>query len=228
MGNWFDAKRWRKLDERSAWDRVAFVMSNSGKVITQQSFLDGLAGLASALNRDNVKGGDELAKSVGRSASSFVVPNALRQIDRWFDPTVYDAPTVQAALVASIPFVRRSERPALNPWGDPVRAEVTKRFTSTWKPAPVEQILIDRGLWISAPRKDSMLVDGEPVTEDEFYEFVRGRGKALRRLVGDAETTKLLQTGEDTDVGRLWGRLTRAAAAEGRAAVSQMRTRVGN
>ncbi len=223
MGNWFDAKRYRKLEERSAWDRLAFVLMNSGKVITQQSFLDGLAGLASVINRDNVKAGDDLAKSLGRTASSFVVPNALRQIDRWFDPTVYDAPTVEAALAASIPFARRMERPALNPWGEPVRVELSKRFVSSWKPTRMEQVLIQRGLWISAPRRDTVRVEGQPLTDPEFYEYIRARGQALRRLVSERETARSLETDSDADAGRLWGRLTRAAAAEARTAVSELR-----
>lgn len=164
--------------------------------------------------------GKELAQSIGRTAGNFVIPNAVRQVDRFFDPTVYDAPTTEAALVNSVPFARRLNRPALNVWGEPVRNELTKRFASQQQPDALLRLLQQRGLWISAPsRTQTEHRNGQAMTPDEFYDFVQARGRELRRLAGQPGIQKALQDSSDEQVQRLWERLQTQATRKAKAIV---------
>jgi hypothetical protein len=224
VGNYFDARRYRQLDEQDAWNRLAYAFTTMGKVILEQSFLDGIARIVGSLDRDNVNAGKQLAQSIGRTAGNFVIPNAVRQVDRIFDPTVYDAATTEAALINSVPFARRLNRPALNVWGEPVRNEVSKRFASSAAPDPLLQLLARRQLWVSAPSPtQTEHRNGQPMTPDEFYEFTRHRGQALRRMLEAPGRQASLATMSDESAERLWRALQTAATAQAKAKVQPKR-----
>lgn len=224
IGNYFDARRYRELDNQDAWNRVAYAFKTMGKVILEQSFLDGIARIVGTLDRDNVNAGKELAQSIGRTAGNFVIPNAVRQVDRFFDPTVYDAPTTESALINSVPYARRLNRPALNVWGEPVRNELSKRFASQPTDDALLTMLARRGLWISAPsRTQTEHLNGQPMTPDEFYEFTRQRGQALKRLASRPGTAEALQSLPEEQAQRLWRRLQTTATRQAKAKVRPAR-----
>jgi hypothetical protein len=222
VGNYFDARRYRQLDEQDAWNRVAYAFTTMGKVILEQSFLDGIARIVGSLDRDNVNAGKQLAQSIGRTAGNFVIPNAVRQVDRIFDPTVYDAPTTEAALVNSVPFARRLNRPALNVWGEPVRNEVSKRFGGSAIADPLLQLLARRQLWVSAPSStQTEHRNGQPMTPDEFYEFTRHRGQILRDLLKSEGLQRTLDTAPQETAERIWRRLQTAATERAKSKVAR-------
>jgi hypothetical protein len=174
LGNYFDALRYRKLDEQDALNRAAYALSVSGKVITEQSFLSGVADLFTSMGRTSPKtSGETMIGGLARTGSSVVVPNALRQVDRLFDPTLYDTPTVQAALINQVPFVRSINRPALNALGEPVTSGVFARFTSGEIADPVWQMVARKGAWVSAP-------DQGELTDTQYYNMMKLRGERLR------------------------------------------------
>lgn len=222
LGNFYDARRYRGLDERTAFDRLAWALFNFGKVITDQSFLDGVAGLFSTFDRESTAGGEQLMRQFGRTATTAVIPNALRQIDRMFDPTVYDAPSATAALVASVPFARRANRRTLNVWGEPVSNPVTKRFTSP-QGDPMAQELARMGLWISAPRAEDVKLRGEPVTDAQFYEFTRVRGQRLRQMLEARGVMANLRQLPAKARASVWDRYQSAARAQALAAAARVR-----
>jgi hypothetical protein len=186
LGNYFDAVRYKHLDKTDTLNRVAYAMTTSGRVILQQSFLSGISDFVESLNRDSTKrGGETAVRSAARTASSFVIPNLLKQVDRIFDPTVYDAKTVEANLVASVPFVRRLNQPALNALGEPVKNYVSSRFVSEARGDIVWNTLAQKQVWVSMPDRDTLL-RGRPMSDDQYYRFVQKSGTAIRqRLVGE-------------------------------------------
>ncbi len=221
LGNYFDALKYRELGKTDAFNRLAYAVGNFGKVIVEQSFLDGLARVLGALERDNPKGGDKLAAALGRTASSLVVPNALRQLDQVFDPTVYDARTAEAALVASVPFVRRTGQPALNVWGAPVQRGILKRFGSETVPDPLLSLLAKRGLWVSAPsQSETKTLRGELMTEAEFYGFVKARGQHLREMLARPRINQSLRAGTPEVAEAVFDQVQRAATLKAKAAVA--------
>lgn len=195
LGNYQDALRYKKLGEQDAANRAAYVLGQSGQVILQQGFLDSLDRALQLLHRDSpAKAGTQLADFVGRSASSLVVPNALRMVDRVFDPTVYESDTVQGAVAAQLPFVRREGRPALNVFGEPVRNPVLDRFTTAALDDPLLRTLAAKDVWISVPDRLDLVVEGKKrdgegnyrvLTPEEFYTFMQRSGPAIRAALSE-------------------------------------------
>lgn len=185
LGNYFDAIRYKKLDEADALNRVQYAIGQSAHVILQNSFLDSLARIFELANRDSVKKSG-VAEIVLRTGSSFVIPNALKQVDRMFDPTVYDANTVQAAMVAQVPFVRREGKPTLNAMGDPVQTFVSERFTKEQIADPLWKLLSEKQAWISVVDQEVMVGrknsdNYRTLTAEERYDYVKESGAAIRK-----------------------------------------------
>lgn len=193
MGNYFDAVRYGKMGERDAMTRLGYAAATFFDVILSQSFLSGAADLVSALDRNSENRGADWIKGAVRTAGSFVIPNALRQIDRIFDPTVYDSKDAEAALTSSIPFARRLGRPAINVWGEPVRNPQSRQFSSPVVPDPILSALAKHNLWVSAPQESSTVINGIPVTNQEFYELIRLRGQYMRQQLGRPDRLRFLQ-----------------------------------
>jgi hypothetical protein len=222
LGNWFDATRYNKLETRDLSTRLAYAVANTGQVILSSSFLDGLASFLGGLKRDDPKGAQRMMEGFARSATSVVVPNALRQVDRMFDPTVYDAPTMTAALVNSVPFARRTGQPALNVWGEPVQISQTETFISQVAEDPVLNVLARRNLWISTPTAQ-IKVDGEALTPDEIWIYTKARGPRLRQLLGNPGVLNALETINDKAADNLLTRVEASANVMGQIAVRQHR-----
>lgn len=222
LGNWFDAVRYRKLDDQSLFNRLAFAMATSAHVIIEQSFLDGITRLLSGLDRNDAKASGKLFEGLARTASSAVIPNAVRQVDRMFDPTVYDSPSVEAALINAIPFARRTGQPAVNVWGEPVRIATTSAFTSEAEPDPVISTLARKGLWISTPGPQTH-VAGKPLTPEEVYVYTVARGPRLREYLSRPEVLARFDQLPPDQAGRLLERYQDAASRWGNAAVLKYR-----
>lgn len=188
LGNYFDAQEYRKLDDTDLVNRTAVALEMAGNIIVSQSFLSSLSGMFDWFQgRTTKQAGQGAMQTAARTAASFVVPNALAQVDRLFDPTVYDRAGVQATLVSMVPFVRRLNRPALNALGEPVTNEVLSRFVSKGKADELWQTLADKQAWISVPQRDQVIGDKSrgpdfyrTMTPDEYYDFVKDSGERIR------------------------------------------------
>jgi hypothetical protein len=188
LGNYLDALKYRKLDQRDALNRVAYALSYSGKVITEQSFLNGLAGIFDFIQRDSTKSPvDRGLQAAVRAGQTFVVPNLLSQIDRLFDPTLYDSKGVEAALTANMPFVRRLNKPALNVLGEPVLSPLLVRFAGKELADPIWRMIAEKQAWITMPARDQVIGTQSKgpdfyrmMTPDEFYEFIHDSGERIR------------------------------------------------
>lgn len=222
LGNWFDGVRFNRLNELDLYTRLAYALSNTGQVILDQSFLDGLSRFLGGLQKDDPKASARMLEGFARSATSMVVPNALRQIDRMFDPTIYDSPTMEAALVNSIPFARRAGQPALNVWGQPVQIGTADTFVSQAKEDPVLAALARHNLWISTPSSKTM-VDQKPLTPDEVHVYTAARGPRLHELLSMPGVLALLETGDAKVAERMRDRAQDAAAVSGAVAVRRYR-----
>lgn len=190
VGNVFDRMRdARQYKSRSAAEAMeslptafAVALLGAGRVITEQSFLSGMTSLASLVTeRQPEVAARAFWKQVATIGTSGVVPNALRQVDRFFDPQVYDARNLQEILVNATPFVRGAEgRPALNALGLPVTTPISDVFTKAETADPLVKILNERGLFPSVPDRNHVWPrTGRTMTDDEFYQYVAQRGRVL-------------------------------------------------
>ena len=129
-------------------------------------------------------GSESCLKLVTRTATSFVIPNALRQLDRLFDPTVYQAAGVEGNLIAQIPFARVYGHPAINALGDTVKNPLMSRFYSETKDDAVVQLLVRKDAWPGLPDLERVSKrKGRAMTDDEAYEYTQRCGKAFRTWV---------------------------------------------
>lgn len=152
-----------------------------GKVITDQSFMAGIMNWAGILSEPNVEiSGRNLLKQGVGVASSFVVPNAVRQVDKFFDPKVYEQRTAEGILVNAIPFVRGAEgQPALNALGRPITRPLSQQFTSSQADVPpLVKYLAESGNWPTMPNRNEIYPrTGRTMTDAEYYNFVKGSGE---------------------------------------------------
>lgn len=174
LGNYLDAVRYRDLDKQDALTRVAYAFSQVPHVIAQQSFLDSVAQLFGALDHvSDTKAGDRAIEVLSRNVTTMVVPQALRQLDRLFDPRVMEPTDATQRLVRQIPFARRALSPALNALGEPVTLSPVTRWTSTEKGDALWNLLAEKRAWPSTPGQGLL-------TPDEHYSLVELRGALLK------------------------------------------------
>lgn len=173
-GNYLDAMKHGNLAQTDALNRVAFAMATAGHVITQQSFLDSLAQLFGALDHINErKAWDRGVDVVARAVTTIAVPNALRQIDRMFDPRMMEPMTAQERVTAQIPFVRRNLKPALNALGEPVMIAPLDRLVSGTRNDELWLALAKVGAAPAIPEQGLL-------TPEEHYDLVEYRASILR------------------------------------------------
>lgn len=200
LGDYLDAKRYRHLEDTDALNRVGVALRLHGRIATKQSFISGLYNLMESLSADDTKtAGDKMAKGLATTGTSFVVPNLLRQVDRLFDPTVYEPSGMMGTLAAQTPFVRREGRPAINVLGEPVEKYLGERFWSKRQPDDLWAAIAYQGAWIPTPDREQIVGDRRRgpdyyrvLPDDEYYEFIQESGQRIRDRL-DPERISVLE-----------------------------------
>jgi hypothetical protein len=194
VGNYMDRIRDARVYKVRSATRVeedaalatAAAMLGSARVITEQSFLVGLMDLFDLVGNSQAEVGARKAVKTGvRMASSFVVPNLVRQVDKAFDPTVYDARSLEDQVLQAVPFARSQGRPALNALGQVVVNPLEAQFTSKERGDALVKLLAERGLWPALPSRNEVYArKGRTMTDDEYYQFVKESGTLMGALLG--------------------------------------------
>lgn len=193
LGNYLDGARDAELYGRPGAKRLsedltlrtAAAMMGSLKVVLEQPFLRQMVDLARNAGEENPEVATRgVMQMASRTVSSFVVPNLLRQMDRFQDPTLYQSRDLAGMLTGQVPFVRQEGRPVLNGLGQPVQAPVFGLFTGARAEDPLVRLLSDNNAWPTVPARNQTTVTGVPLNEDEFYTYVKTRGDALREMMG--------------------------------------------
>lgn len=181
IGNLLDARRYRKLDQADALARVAYVFMGSVNQLLNQSFLDGLADLLKNISDARIQRTGAPLQGLIRSTVGAVTPNLVKQIDRVFDPTLYDADTVQAAIAREFPVARSYAglQPVVNVLGDPVRL-AAQPFVRGRSDDGLWLLIAQKQAWISMPSK-TMMVGDRPINPVEYADYVTRSGHAIRR-----------------------------------------------
>lgn len=188
IGNWLDWHRYSKGNEADGVSRGAFALKATINAIVSQGMLDSLKRLFESLGNENTsEGADKLQKQLARTAGSAVVPNLVQQIDRMFDPTVYDQTGMEALVKSQIPFVRRDNKPVLNVLGESVESGPFHFWASKQTEDLLWPALVAKQAWIPEPGRDQVIGVRKKgpdffraMTPDEYYEWIALSGPRIR------------------------------------------------
>ena len=201
LGNYLDGVRDAQLYQRPGAKRLAedlpmraaASLVGASKVILEQPFLQSLLEMAHTVGNNNpAVAAHGAVQTVARTASSFVVPNLLRQVDRFYDPTSYDTKSLAGILTSQVPFVRQTGRPSLNALGQPIQSPVFGKFVSSDSTDPLVQTLTAHNMWPATPNRSQTTVNGVPLSDDEFYTFNKTRGDALAKMLSNPNVAGVL------------------------------------
>jgi hypothetical protein len=182
MGGFMDAGRYTKLGEQELSTRLAYALMQPASTITDMSFLSGVSGLFGVLSeKDPIRQARMGERLMSRIGTTFV-PNFARQVYRIYDPTLYDARSWQESIVREIPVIgAHMLKPRLNMLGEVIKPDrgilLGKR-----KEDAVWQLLAEKNATISVPPKTTE-VAGEPMTRDEYYDYIKMSGRAIRKEI---------------------------------------------
>jgi hypothetical protein len=186
IGSLRDAQRYKKMDEKTIWDRFSYALLKSTDVVFNMSFLSGINQVLSLIAPGSPEGsGKKLSSYLTRIGSSIAVPAILKQLDRTFDDSVRDNATIAEGLMREVPIVSHSVRPKLNLLGEPVKqtASPTSIFFSKENSDPVWRLIVDKEAFISKPATSTEIGFREnkrPMNEDEYYDYVKDSGVLIR------------------------------------------------
>lgn len=221
VGNYYDAIRYRNLDEEDALRRVSYALRQVPHTLLNMSFLSGMSDFFTAASRENISKDESLIKSVIDEARGFVVPNIIRQIDQVFDPRIYTSDDITEALVRDFPVARSTaSKPIINMLGEPVRGDFTlkerafDRFVSIRKPDPIWRTITEKQAWISHPRFAQTTLtlpngDTRGMTRDEYYNYMLISGRKIK--VGLAQNLAAIRSSPPADAQKLVSGIVREA-----------------
>jgi hypothetical protein len=205
----------RQLFNREKWDQESlarkvmdagaaglFIIRDSPAISSFTEFL----GFANAYKYDP----DEI---VERSAPKFLarlagsaVPNLIKEIDAWGDPSIFKANVGHEYFVQQVPYLRRElgAGPMLNVLGEPVQVErypwsrwiKTRREDKAWSTLGT---LASRGVFLSVPSANVKVLENgkrRPMTPQEQHAYQKRVGAGYRKFVED-NSEKLLRMKPD-------------------------------
>jgi len=205
VGNWRDAEKYEGLSEAENSARLSYAVQASASGVFDMSFLTGLGSFFDALSTvgDPEKTKEKLLKTLGKTGSSFLVPNAIKQVDNIYDPTVYDKTSVYAAVLSEIPIVKRYSglRPKLNSFGQPIEKQ-GNRFTTKVVDDPVWKFMAKNSLFAPGLSPNTKMLDGEVMTEDEFYDYAKESGQIAYKSINDLMSESELEFEALDNIGK--------------------------
>ncbi len=187
--NFFDAIRYGDINENDALDRASIAILGSMRLILDMSFLNGISDTLSAIENYDLFGPSYLKRMMSQPTAP-LVPNLIKQIDRYFDPTVYNTDKLKDYLLNSM-RITSGLKPQINLLGDAVVGDKLTQFTSSdLSKDPVKRFLFNNNLFISVPNKNSKLYDIKKdemreMTDDEMYNFIGLSGLEIRKRLED-------------------------------------------
>lgn len=232
LGNYADNVRYRQqMESVDGLHRVAYAMSLVPKAIISQSFLKGLSDLFTSLGRDSVPQTNIFADAAN-TAQGFIVPRAVAQISRIFNPEIYTKDDIAEGFFRDTPVAWVMNKPSLNVLGDPVNASsnlyerLGSRFISqvTEDKDPLLRLLAEKNVFIPNPAiqdvklyANGMIYEPNP---EQFYEFSKRRGQIIKSYLSDPDQVAELRKLEPAILDRVIKRVAAGASNQAKAEIS--------
>ncbi len=184
VGNYFDFTRYEKQNA-DAGERMTAALLNTPNSILDMSFLSGASDLVTAVQNIG-RGGEQYFKRWAAQQITSPVPNLIKQTARYFDAGQYDTKTLKEQILYNL-RVTTGLKPRLNVFGDPMKGEPLTQLQPG--PSPDDELvkyLAGNELWVSVPSKATKikppgLREPRPMTEDEYYDYVKLSGIEIRK-----------------------------------------------
>jgi hypothetical protein len=183
VGHVVDAVRYQKqADELTLGSKVTDAALKAPRVIFDTSMLSGLGQLFDLLQ--SRASAAQVGQFLARIPVTVAVPNLLNQIDRTFNPEARLPDGPMGRVGATLPFARNTGSVKTDVLGEPVERAPLDRFVSMETNDPVREVLRDKNVFISVPRRDTK-IGNKPMEPQQYEAFVRVSGQAIRqRLTG--------------------------------------------
>lgn len=182
MGEWNDAKKYGKLTNKDASQRLGFALLNSGRVIAEMGFLTSLNTLTSSLLEGNI---GTFGSTVSRTASG-VIPKFWRNIHNLFDNKIYSNNDIQELVTRSIPVINSyANEPLVNALGEPIEKNWWDRIElwqekSYSKNESIWKANNDKQYYFPVPSKFSIEQKfGRNISSAEYNDYFKNRGDVI-------------------------------------------------
>ncbi len=193
VGAYIDGVRYNGLDHKAAGERLAKAIGTVPEVIVSMSFLRGLADFMDAAR--GRKDWGEIASGV---VAGVTVPNLVRQIDRTFDPTLYDTSGVVGSLAGQFPGVRQTFPERIDVVGQPIKTPPIERFGRAATNDELWNTLAAKQAWIPEAGKTTKL-DKQTLTPEQYRAYVQLSGPGIEARLRAALPRLKLMTAEQAN-----------------------------
>lgn len=192
VGNYQDAVRYGTTGEQEAMDRTAYAVAQVASTMLDRSFLSSLADFIEVATDGSP---EKIERLFARTVTGATMPNLLKQVDRVFDPTVYDAQTLMEYLQRETPIARAGLNPRLNALGQEVHYDLNRWVEEQNDSDPVWNLIVRNRAWIGR-YSEQVMIGTRPISPEEHYRYVREAGQSTyRRIEREMSDLQAMQPG---------------------------------
>lgn len=183
MGRMFDNHR-DGHDNANGFASSAVAMLHS---VTDESFLSGLTDFMSAV--DSPDPAEKIGRLMSRMVTTPFIPNMVKQIDSWVDPSVQQAQGFTEQVLRQLPVVRHELKPSLNIFGEQITHDPAidlpgmERFMTMEKTTdPVLNYLSESNVTVPGFSKGSK-IGNQVMTRDQYYQYIQSAGPEIKQAI---------------------------------------------
>jgi hypothetical protein len=186
IGNWQDAQRFKDMPPGP--EAFTYSVGRNMAAFLDRSFMRGLSDLSDMLKQVSERPeqqGSLVERYAATQLKSFIPiygMGAWKQVYQQFlNDKLYRA-AGWGAIARDLPFAADAVglKPMINYFGEPIEVHpLTHRFWSKESSDPIWQFLDRHNLWIAKP-SPAFKIDGQPLTDNQKYEFTIMRGHYLK------------------------------------------------
>lgn len=183
-GKYVDSVKYGDEDDRKeAMDHIALHMSSVSDVFNM-SFLSSAKTFFEALGSEQGYVRENAMKRIISNTAGSVIPNAFKQAYRYYDNTLYDNSTIQAAILRQIPYVNSTLEKKYNIFGEEIKLNRLKIASGSRESRSIElaQLLVDKD--VDIPKVSNKIGDRE-LTVKEHNDMLIYVGKEVRKYLDE-------------------------------------------
>jgi hypothetical protein len=190
-----DAQKYQKeeFDKLGTWGVMEALLSKTATALSDMSWMASVSGLLDALSADNIGDFDRWWQRLLTSTSKSVIyPKLAEQIvqiiDTFSENPRKDATGLTGKIMKDIPIARNQYNDMLNAVGEPVMYDPFMMI-ETEKQDPFWNFIIKNNAWIGKPSQKSVQVYDDVqgvergLTDDEYYQYIRLSGQAIKNRI---------------------------------------------